>query len=292
MDPVDLADLTAVAIEAARAAGAVIRAHVGQDVAVRRKAGGDTYASQVLTKVDLAAEAAILRLLRPTCLRYDLALLSEERPDDGGRHEKDYFWCVDPLDGTLAFVNGTPGFSVAIALVARDGTPHIGVVFDPSAGHLYHAARGRGAFKDGLPWQPSQPNPYLTYVTDKRLADTPQADVIRLSLKPYARPFTAPIRELHGGGAVLNAIHVAEQGPAVLLKPPKPQDGGGSLWDYAATACLYHELGLPATDYAGRVLDLNRRGSTFMNHAGVRYVNADGSGEVDTLPNGPSARPN
>ncbi len=36
------------------------------------------------------------------------------------------------MDGTLAFINGHPGFAVSIALVAQDGTPQIGVVYDPS----------------------------------------------------------------------------------------------------------------------------------------------------------------
>ena len=43
-------------------------------------------------------------------------------------------------------------------------------------------------------------------------------------------------------------------------------------WDFAATACIYQELGLPATDFEGGKLDLNRQGSTFMNHQGVFFL--------------------
>ncbi|MEZ4955040.1 MAG: inositol monophosphatase family protein [Saprospiraceae bacterium] len=43
------------------------------------------------------------------------------------------------MDGTLAFINKHPGFSVSIALIANDGTPHIGVVYDPSTDTLYQA---------------------------------------------------------------------------------------------------------------------------------------------------------
>ena len=53
--------------------------------------------------------------------RYDLALLTEELEDDGSRHVKDYFWCIDPIDGTLPFTQKKPGYGVSIALVARDG---------------------------------------------------------------------------------------------------------------------------------------------------------------------------
>ena len=71
----------------------------------------------------------------------------------------------------------------------------------------------------------------------------------------------------------MNAIWVAEQGPAILVKPPKEPLGGGSLWDYAATACIFSELGLAATDFLGHPLDLNRTKDTFMNERGIVYSN-------------------
>jgi len=66
---------------------------------------------------------------------------------------------------------------------------------------------------------------------------------------------------------------VLENGPACMSKFPIKEIGGGSIWDYAATACIYHELGLPATDHMGGRLDLNRRDGTFMNHKGIYYSN-------------------
>ena len=58
-----------------------------------------------------------------------------------------------------------------------------------------------------------------------------------------------------------------------MLKRPKQEKGGGSIWDFAATACIYGELGLPATNFEGGPLDLNRKDGTFMNHEGVFYAN-------------------
>jgi 3'-phosphoadenosine 5'-phosphosulfate (PAPS) 3'-phosphatase len=71
----------------------------------------------------------------------------------------------------------------------------------------------------------------------------------------------------------LNGIHVLENGPACMLKLPKKESGGGSIWDFAATACIFQELGLPATNFEGGRLDLNRKDGTFMNHQGVFYGN-------------------
>ena len=73
----------------------------------------------------------------------------------------------------------------------------------------------------------------------------------------------------------MNACWVLEHAPACYFKFPKPQEGGGSFWDYAATACLFHELGAVATDMHGNPLDLNRRDSTFMNHRGILFATSE-----------------
>ncbi|PHN01377.1 3'(2'),5'-bisphosphate nucleotidase CysQ family protein [Flavilitoribacter nigricans] len=270
----DLLQLNDIAIKAALAAGKVIRHYTDDDVTVEKKTGGTSYASQVVTVVDKACETIILEHLRPTFDAFDLALLSEETEDDGSRFEKDYFWCIDPMDGTLAFINKQPGFSVAIALIARDGSPVIGVVYDPSTDNLYHAVRGHGAYKNEAPWVIKPANDHLSYCTDRRLHDTPRADEIEELLYEYVEQFNLKgVREIAGAGSVLNGILVLENGPACMLKFPKKERGGGSIWDYAATACIYQELGLPATNFAGGKLDLNKKDGTFMNHQGVFYKN-------------------
>ena len=270
----ELLQLSQIAIKAALAAGKIIQQHRTDDILVEQKKGGASYASQIVTAVDRECETVILSHLLPTCEAFDLALLSEESEDDGSRFEKDFFWCIDPMDGTLAFINKRPGFSVSIALVAKDGTPYLGVVFDPSTNTLYHAIKGKGAFKNDSPWEIEYTNDHLTYVTDRKLKDTPRAAEIERLLNEKARQLGVNgIKEIAGAGAVLNAIRVLENGPACMLKLPKKENGGGSIWDFAATACIYQELGLPATNFAGERLDLNRTNSTFMNHQGVFYAN-------------------
>lgn len=270
----DLSQLNNIAIKAALSAGKVIQKYMNEDVLVEKKKGGTSYASQVVTAVDRECESAILSHLLPSCDAFDLALLSEETEDDGSRFEEDFFWCIDPMDGTLAFINKRPGFSVSIALIAKDGTPYIGVVFDPSTDTLYHAIKGQGAFKNGSPWKIKHTNDYLTYVTDRKLKDTPRvAEIERLLHENVEKQGLQGVKEMAGAGSVLNGILVLENGPACMLKMPKKEKGGGSIWDFAATACIYQELGLPATNFEGRRLDLNRKGGTFMNQGGVFYAN-------------------
>ena len=266
--------LTNIAIEAARSAGEIIKQNYTIDVVVEEKKGGSGYASQVVTKIDRECENLIFSYLKPTCQKFDIALLSEETQDDGSRFEKDFFWCIDPLDGTLPFINKKPGFSVSIALVRKDGTPQIGVVFDPSTNNLYTSIKGKGAHKNGKTWKVKNQNNYLTYVTDKTLANTLNTSDIQKILEKYKSTLKLNrIKEISGAGAVLNAILVIENGPAVFIKLPKKENGGGSLWDFAATACIFNELQFTATNFNGHKLDLNRRESTFMNHEGIFYSN-------------------
>jgi len=270
----DFNQLKDVAIKAALSAGKIIQQHMHEDIAVEQKDAGSSYASSVVTAVDKACELAILSHLLPTCEGYDIALLSEETEDDERRFEKDYFWCIDPMDGTLAFIEKRPGFCVSIALVAKDGTPHIGVVFDPSTDTLYYAVKGNGAYRNETLLEITNKNKHFTYVTDRKLKDTPNLHIIEKLLQEKVTQLNLNgIQEIDGAGSVLNAIKVLENGPACMLKLPKKEKGGGSIWDFAATTCIYNELGLPATNFNGGRLDLNQKNHTYMHEEGVFFGN-------------------
>lgn len=274
LKPNHLNDLADQACLAATDAGALIASYRARDVEVKHKSGGEGLASQVLTEVDERSEEIILRILEPTIARYDLAVLTEEREDDKLRLEKDYFWCIDPLDGTLPFTCGIPGYSVSIALVRKDGRAVIGVVFDPVTNKLYSALAGAGVQIDGAPFAPTmRADRRLKFFCDCTFSEHPERDeVIREVRAVAARAGYPGIDIVEGAGGVLNACHVLEEGPACYFKKPKLKVGGGSLWDFAATACLFDEAGLYARDFHGQPLDLNRSESTFMNHRGVCFA--------------------
>jgi fructose-1,6-bisphosphatase/inositol monophosphatase family enzyme len=268
----DFNALADIATKAALEAGKIIQSALHKTIDVKHKKGGNTLASQVVTSVDKACEKIILKYLTPTCNKYNLGLLTEETEDDQSRFIMDYFWCIDPLDGTLAFINKHPGFSVSIALVSKEGIPVIGVVLDPSTDTLYVGIKDQGAFKNGKRWVLTQPKNTLTYVTDKTLANTPQKEQILGHIEKHLKELClTQFKEVSGGGAVLNALLVAEHRPALLIKPTKTALGGGSLWDFAATVCIFKELDLKATSYIGRPLDLNSKTSTFLNTQGVYF---------------------
>ena len=272
-----LLSLSECAINAALEAGRLISSRSKGPVSVQHKDGGDSLASQVVTEVDLASEAAIVKWLSPSCKNYDIALLTEEVVDDLGRLESEAFWCVDPLDGTLAFIESSPGYSVSIALVSNLGLPIIGVVYDPVTETLYSAVKGQGACLNGQPWcidfrSPVAGKP-LTLVCDRSLDESSDFRQVVLEFEAIAeRLGLSGVSTVHKRGAVMNACRVLENRPACYFKFPKAKAGGGSLWDFAATACLFNELGAIATDFHGGPLELNRAESTFMNHRGVIFA--------------------
>ena len=269
----DLSELAQCAKHAAQAAGNVIQGFCGSEVEVFSKKGGDSLASQVVTEVDRKAQDAILEVLRPSMDLYNLALLTEESEDDGSRFQKKYFWCIDPLDGTLAFSEGENGYAVSIGLVARDGSPQIGVVYDPVSEVLWQAAKGQGVERNGQDWKVSDRHDTLTFTYDRSFEAHPQFSSLCHALSQVGRKFRLKdIQAIQFGGSVMNAMHALENRPGCHLKLPKPEEGGGSLWDYAATACIFEEAGAWATDVFGQPLELNRKESTFMNHRGVLYA--------------------
>ena len=275
LSPEDRRWLAASACRAARVAGDFIRN--SRPGIVERKAGGGSRASQVVTETDRRSQEIILETLGETVPRFSLGVLSEELEDDGGRLERDFFWSIDPLDGTLPFVEGRSGYAVSIALVSRAGVPEIGVVLDPLQGALFCALRGGGITRNGAPWSPPPPraNIGLSVFADRSLLSLPRYTAVLSALNRESLGMGGTEAKIVlGSGAVMNACQVLESPAACYFKFPREADGGGALWDFSASACLFAEAGAVATNIHGGPLDLNRADGTWMNHQGVLYASS------------------
>lgn len=278
LDQSDLEVLLELAITSAQKAGKHVQSKVGQHCKTLSKKAGDTLASQVVTEVDLESEIIIIDTLRDTMARYDLGLLTEESEDDSSRLESDYFWCIDPIDGTLPFSEGQPGYAVSIALVSRQGEAQIGVIQDPSSGTLYHAVKGSGAWKNHqrLSSINEAPAQTLTWPMDRSMKHLPHFPLIQTKMEELAQELNLEgLHILDQSGSVLNACSVIGHRPAIYFKFPKSNKGGGSVWDFAATHCLIQELGMEVSDIFGQPLQLNPANSTFMNEKGVIYASSE-----------------
>ena len=139
---------------------------------------------------------------------------------------------------------------------------------------MLHAIRGVGAFRNHQTWPTGPPigGEVLSVFADRSFLERDDHDVVFDALDQIARDRgLAGVRLDATRGAVLNACGVLAHSPGCYFKYPGPT-GGGSLWDFAATACLFDEVGAVATDMNGGSLDLNRPDSSFMNHRGVLFA--------------------
>ena len=113
-----------------------------KDKTTRQKADGSP-----ITQADVEANAFITQALMQIS---PYQVCSEEAPlGYEVRKDLEYFWLVDPLDGTKDFAANLSGWSINIALIHRDRAV-LGVVYVPVLKELYVGLEGLGAFKIGF----------------------------------------------------------------------------------------------------------------------------------------------
>ena len=142
MDRPPAADLLAVALEAAEAAGELLLPRFGRE----RATGSKSSPTDVVSEADLAAERAIRDVL--AARRPEDGILGEEGtgdvPGTSGLR-----WVVDPLDGTVNYLYGIPQWCVSVAV--QDGERTLaGVVFDPVRDERFTATADGAA--EGADW--------------------------------------------------------------------------------------------------------------------------------------------
>jgi myo-inositol-1(or 4)-monophosphatase len=136
--PAELAADRELLREAVGAAGTLALEHFKTDRRHWYKAPG-----QVVTAADLAVDRLLHDRLRGA--RPGDGWLSEERADDRSRLTTRRLWVVDPIDGTRAFADGVPQFSISVGLLL-DGEPVLGAVLNPATAEYFEATRGGGAW--------------------------------------------------------------------------------------------------------------------------------------------------
>jgi myo-inositol-1(or 4)-monophosphatase len=229
------------AVEAARAAGEIIRSGISRPFDIDMKGKRD-----LVTSIDRESEALIIKMIRQ---RYpEDRIVAEETapvaPGDGTGESAGRAWIIDPLDGTNNYAHGYPFFCVAIA-IEEGGELVTGVVYDPLRDELFVAERGRGARLNGEP----------IHVSDTALL----SDSIVATGFPYDRTehsennlanlnrFILSVRGIRrGGSAELDLVYVA----------CGRLDGFWELnlkiWDVSAGGLIVKEAGGTVTNLSGR----------------------------------------
>ena len=71
--------------------------------------------------------------------------LSEESIDNNSRFKNDFFWCLDPIDGTRSYIMGKPEYTISLALI-KNSSPVMGIIYNPETKDLFFAEKGKGAY--------------------------------------------------------------------------------------------------------------------------------------------------
>ncbi len=196
---------------------------------------------QIVTEADIAID----RFLHAE-LRRDHATdgwLSEETEDDSIRLERRRVWVVDPIDGTRSFAEGTPEFTISVALLVND-LPVLGFVLNPAKAELFEARRGGGAVLNGRPLRAST----ATALEGAR--------IVASKFESRRRNFASfmPRAELSALGSLAYKLALVAAGRFDgYLSWRRSHD-----WDIAAAALLLAEAGAVLTDADGKPIRLNR----------------------------------
>lgn len=243
--PVDTEKMLGPLAEIAREAGAAILEVYGSAIIVEEKAD-----KSPLTLADKRSHDIITKRLEELS---PFPVLSEEGKDLSfeERREWEYYWLVDPLDGTKEFVKRGGDFTVNIALMQRD-RPIAGVILVPVTGVLYHAAAGAGSYRtlrgkrERLPIETGRSG--MTVVGSRSHVTREMEQYLAEMKKKYGE------FEMVSAGSSLKFCMVAEGGADVY-----PRLGPTMEWDTAAGQIIVEEAGGKVVEFeTGRPLRYNK----------------------------------
>lgn len=242
----DYADLLPVAHQAVDLASTIMRSM--QPGVLTAKGDRD-----MASEVDFAIEEQVRAFLaRETP---DIGFLGEEEGASGDTNG--LLWALDPVDGTVNFVHGSPLCAVSLGLVAEKRSV-LGVIDVPFLGSRYSAAEEAGAELDGHPINISS----VTEVDEAVVAMGDYAVGIGAEEKNRIRfamtqRITAAVQRvrMHGSAAIDLAWLAAGTVDAVVMLSNKP-------WDTTAGVAIVREAG-------GLVVDRDGTPHTFDAHATI-----------------------
>jgi 3'(2'), 5'-bisphosphate nucleotidase len=237
-DKIDITTLLQTAIKAAEAACKdILEVYNSGDFQAEAK--GD---NSPLTRADKKAHVTISKILKST----NLPILSEEGKNIPYDERKDweYFWMVDPLDGTKEFIKRNGEFTVNIALIYKSA-PVLGVVSVPVTGETYFSAAGKGAFIKKGETELPLPKHHRIDLSAKGLRVVASRSHMNDETQEFINKLSDP--SLVSKGSSLKFMLLAEGNADVY-----PRYAPTMEWDTAAAHAIVNEVG-------GKVLQFGKK---------------------------------
>ncbi len=125
-----------IAKQAAFEIGKIQKKHFRKKLQVIRKSSKD-----FVCNVDMECQNLAFDILGKN---FEYSILSEEKRKNK-EIETDFFWVIDPVDGTHNYISGLVNFGTSIALLSKDEFL-LGVIYLPYFNEMYFAQKDSGAF--------------------------------------------------------------------------------------------------------------------------------------------------
>ena len=94
-----------------------------------------------VTQADLASEEVMTKLIKMA--RPDDSVIGEEKGATPG--SSPYSWVLDPIDGTRAFISGSPVWTVLVSL-NKNNKPILGIIYQPFTREMFIGGLGVSQF--------------------------------------------------------------------------------------------------------------------------------------------------
>ena len=200
-----------------------------------------TSAIDVVTQMDSQSEAHIVSEILKA--RPNDGIIGEEGSERTSK--SGITWVIDPLDGTVNYLYGLPGWNVSIAAKDSDGVV-VGVVVAPTINSTWYASRGGGAFlneqpikcNDGVELNRALIATGFAYDLDARPAQLAQLSELLNRIRDIRR----------NGAAAVDLCHVAMGALDGYFEK------GLQEWDLAAGGLIANEAGAKVTTVAGTTI--------------------------------------
>ncbi|MCK4859384.1 MAG: inositol monophosphatase [Candidatus Omnitrophica bacterium] len=227
-------DIKSVAITAVKKAGKILLELSKSNIRYEKKNKFD-----ILAEGDLKSERIIIDLIKKSFPTH--SILSEEKGEEN--NESEYFWIIDPVDGTINFSRKINEYCVSVA-VEHEGELVLGVIYQPVLDRLYVAERGKGAFLNGKKLLVSNESKLINMLlsTDNTSSITGRAKNFGILARTCNK-----VRHIRVFGS--SALHLAKIASGNLDIHFKSRF---NYWDYAAGIMLVKEAGGKVTDFEGR----------------------------------------
>lgn len=228
----------AFAVDAARQAGDVTLKYFGQLDAQHRRDKAD---GTPVTIADRESETHLRELIGK---RYpDDAIVGEEfEPKDG---TSGYQWIIDPIDGTISFVQGVPLYGTMLACLYQ-GQPELGVIHMPVLDETVYAAVGLGCWHSHGDTSPSRASMSAIQDLSQSILNTTSMSYFNTpELRVLYEQLDAECRHSRGWSDCYAWVLLATGRVDAVIEPEL------KIWDFAAALPIVTESGGIWSDLEG-----------------------------------------